>query len=139
MTLALTKIAESEFARRRAAQRAALEGGHTTAEAANDNARLWLAIAAKAGAKLPEMEIDTLFPIGGKTWLQWFDIADAGELLAELARARDVALASQIAHPQDLARQQRALDLQALAIHLGAPAPTPETLRLPEHDERTAA
>jgi hypothetical protein len=136
---ALTRIAEAELQRRRAALASAVDSGKVSAAAANDNARLWLAIAAKAGAILPELELHTIFPLGGKTLLRWFDIADAPELLAELARARDIALASSIAHPDDLARQQRAWDLQGLAIHLGAPPPTPDTLRPPEQPERTAA
>jgi hypothetical protein len=139
MSTTLAKIAEAELTRRRAALARAVEGGAVSAAAANDNARLWLAIAAKAGAILPELELQTIFPLGGKTLIQWFDIADAPELLAELARARDIALASSIAHPDDLARQQRAWDLQGLAEAFGARPPTPETFRLPEQPERTAA
>jgi hypothetical protein len=121
MSTTLAKIAEAELTRRRAALARAVEGGAVSAAAANDNARLWLAIAAKAGAILPELELQTIFPLGGKTLIQWFDIADAPELLAELARARDAAITKAEAAPKDLAADQRARDLIALAEALGAP------------------
>lgn len=125
----IATIAAQEFTRRRAALEQAHAAGTISAEAANDNARLWLAIAGKAGADLPELAVPCIWPEGKVARMEWFELAERAEFLAELARARDAALRKACEHPADLAALQRGWDLQCLAIALGAPAPDPELLR----------
>ena len=122
----LAKIAEEQFRRRVAALRRAKENGDWPGDPANEKARLWLAIAAAAGAKLPEMQVPTIFPIGCTSTLMAHNIAEPREYLAELARARDVAIrkweASKATPKPDLRAEQNAIDLITLADALGAPA-----------------
>lgn len=129
VTAPIATIAAQEFHRRREALAKAVRAGTISPEAANDNARLWLAIAGKAGADLPEIAVPCIWPEGRIARLEWFELAERAEILAELARARDAALRKACAEPQNLAALQRGWDLQCLAIHLGAPAPEPELLR----------
>lgn len=117
----IAKIAEQEFTRRRAAMQRAVENGDWPGDPANEAARLWLAIAAAAGAKLPELQAQAIFPIGKTCWLTADDIAEPSAYRAELARARDAAIAKAEANTKDLAADQRARDLIALAEALGAP------------------
>lgn len=119
----LARIAEEQFCQRRAALRLAVENGRFDAARANHNAQLWLAIAAAAGARLPELQVPTIWPIGGKIWMRADDLADPAEWRTELARARDRALAMAKKVPHDLKADQRARDLIALASALGAPPP----------------
>ena len=130
----LHRIAAHEFTQRRASLRAALDRGAISAAAANASAQLWLAIAASVGAPLPELSVETLFPIGGKRWLRADDIADPAAIRAEAARARDNALTRAERQPGDLKADQRARDLIALAEALGAPG-----IDWSPKDERKAA
>ncbi len=117
----LRRIAEQEFARRRASLAEALAAGQTTRGFANANAQLWLAIAAHVGAALPELELATLWPIGGKRFQRAEDIADPADYRAEAARARNVAIDKAESAPANLALEQRARDWIALAEAIGAP------------------
>lgn len=117
----IAKIAEGEFTRRRAAMKRAVDNGDWPGDPANETARLWLAIAAAAGARLPELQVPTIFPIGRTGTVMAHHIAEPQAYLAELARARDVAIAKAEASPKDLRADQRARDLIALADALGAP------------------
>lgn len=118
----IAKIAEEQFRRRRNALQRAKDNGDWPGDPANEKARLWLAIAAAAGAKLPEMQVPTIFPLGDRTFITARDIADRDAYLAELARARDVAIRKAEANRDDLRADQNARDLIALADALGAPA-----------------
>lgn len=118
----LHRIAEGEFARRRADLAKALAAGQISAAAANANAQLWCAIAAHVGARLQEIAVPTLYPIGGQRWLRAEDIADPASYRAECARAREVAITKAEAQPENLAAEQRARDLIALAEAIGAPS-----------------
>jgi hypothetical protein len=117
----IARIAAEEFSRRRAALKRAVDGGDWPGDPANETARLWLAIAAAAGAKLPELQVTAIVPLGKTCWLKADDIATPAERGAELARARDTAIAKAEANDKDLAADQRARDLIALAEALGAP------------------
>jgi hypothetical protein len=117
----IAKIAEQEFTRRRAALQRAVDGGDWPGDPANETARLWLAIAAAAGAKLPELEVTAIVPLGKTCAITASNIAEPSAYLAELARARDTAIAKAEANDKDLAADQRARDLIALAEALGAP------------------
>ncbi len=118
---ALARIAEAELRQRTAALKQAVDNGDWPGDPANETARLWLAIAAAAGAKLPEMQVPAIFPIGRTCTIMAHQIAEPSAYLAELARARDAAIAKAEAHPQDLRLDQRARDLIALADALKAP------------------
>jgi hypothetical protein len=117
----LAKIAEEQFRRRRDALQRAKDNGDWPGDPANEKARLWLAIAAAAGAKLPEMQVPCVFPLGGRTFITARDIAEPDAYLAELARARDVAIRKAEANRDDLRADQNARDLIALADTLRAP------------------
>lgn len=117
----IAKIAEEEFSRRRAALKRAVDGGDWPGDPANETARLWLAIAAAAGAKLPELQVTAIVPLGKTCAITASNIAEPSAYLAELARARDAAITKAEAAPKDLAADQRARDLIALAEALGAP------------------
>lgn len=122
----IARIAEEQFRRRRDALQRAKDNGDWPGDPANEKARLWLAIAAAAGAKLPEMQVPTIFPLGGRTYITARDIAEPDAYLAELARARDVAILKWEAERQkpepSLRLEQNARDLIALADALRAPA-----------------
>ncbi|MEQ5789052.1 hypothetical protein J3454_14240 [Erythrobacter sp. NFXS35] len=117
----IAKIAEEQFRQRTAALKRAYENGDWPGDPANETARLWLAIAAAAGAKLPELQVPLIFPIGRTGSISAHHIAEPHAYLGELARARDVAIARAEARPKDLRADQRARDLIALADALGAP------------------
>lgn len=117
----IAKIAEDQFAQRRAALKRAVDNGDWPGDPANETARLWLAIAAAAGARLPELQVPLFFPLGRTGTIMAHNIAEPAAYLAELARARDVAVAAFEAKPKDLRLEQRARDLVALADHLRAP------------------
>lgn len=117
----IAKIAEEQLRQRVAALKRAVHGGDWPGDPANETARLWLAIAAAAGANLPELQVPCIFPIGKTATVNAHDIADPDAYLAELARARDVAIRAHEKKPEDLRQEQRARDLMALADALGAP------------------
>ena len=117
----LAKIAEQEFRQRTAKLRQAVDNGDWPGDPANEKARMWLAIAAAAGARVPELQVPCIFPIGRTGTITAHNIAEPHAYLAELARARDVAIRALEKRPQDLRLEQRARDLMALADALGAP------------------
>lgn len=119
MTAPLAKFALGEFARRRAALRDGVAKRQITADDANHKAQVWLAIARATGADCPEMYIECLWPRGRKTRLTAYEIADWQECVHELARASRYAANRAGADPQNLKAQQRAWDLEALAVHHG--------------------
>ncbi|MAY19756.1 MAG: hypothetical protein CL955_03980 [Erythrobacteraceae bacterium] len=120
-TTFLTQLAAEEFARRRSALRRAVDLGRMSHEAANVNAQCWLAIARAAGADLPEMYVECLWPRGKRSLMHHSQIADPAAWRAELTRARDMAVRKALSDLKDLKAQQRAWDLQSLAVHLGCP------------------
>lgn len=126
----IARIAEEQFRQRVTALKRAVDNGDWPGDPANETARLWLAIAAAAGAKLPELQVPAIFPIGRTGTLMAHNIAEPHAYLGELARARDVAILRAEANPKDLRAEQKARDLIALADALGAPAfdhsPKPE-------------
>lgn len=117
----IARIAAEEFTRRRAAAQRKFDEGQWPGDPINEAMRLWLAIAAAAGAKLPELEVTAIVPLGKTCAITASTIAEPHAYLAELARARDTAIAKAEAAPKDLAADQRARDLIALAEALGAP------------------
>jgi hypothetical protein len=118
---ALVDIATREFTFRRDQLREAYRLGRISLETANATADLWLAIAAMAGARLPEMGAEAIWPRGTGAWRRADQIADLAAARAELARARTAAIAKAERHPEDLRTDQRARDLIALAEALRAP------------------
>ncbi|MFN3351331.1 hypothetical protein [Pseudorhodoplanes sp.] len=118
----IARIAEEQFSQRRAALKRAVDNGDWPGDPANEVARLWLAIAAMAGARLPELQVPAIFPIGHTCTVMAHHIASPDAALAELARARDVAIARAEANPKDARAAQKARDLMILANALGAPA-----------------
>ena len=129
MTPFLSQLAAEEFTRRRAALIEAHARGAIPAQRSNDNARIWLAIAAAAGADprtlAPEWQDDltvkSIWPPGRTRPKTAEEIADPAEIRAELTRARDQAAATARADTTNLKAQQRAWDREALASHLGCP------------------
>ena len=125
----IRRIALEQFTARRAAlQKAATEGSDWAGDPANENARLWLAIALASGAgpDLPadirsQIEVECLWPAGKRILPRADQIAQPHAYLGELARARDVAITRAEAKPEDLRADQRARDLIELAKALGAP------------------
>ena len=117
----IARIAEEQFRQRAAALKRAVDNGDWPGDPANETARLWLAIAAAAGAKLPELQVPLIFPLNRTGSIMAHNIAEPRAYLGELARARDVALAKAEANPKDLRAEQKARDLIALAEALGAP------------------
>jgi len=115
------QIAAEQFAKRRARAIRLVELGKVTKREANRHARLWLAIAAAAGADLPELETDLIFPSGVKGKLTASMIADPADYLGELARARNVARDPVDAGPVAPKVMDHFWDLQMLALELGAP------------------
>lgn len=98
---------------------------------ANENLRLWLAIALAAGVgrDLPHevcaaIEMEAIFPYREKHLPRADRIAEEHAWKGELARARDVARAKAEGRKGDGPAIQRAIDLTALADALGAPPPT---------------
>jgi hypothetical protein len=123
----IADIALREFCARRDSLRRAVDAGDWPGDPANENAQLWLAIALAAGAgpKLPPdvtdaISVTCIFPPGRRTLPPADDVADRDEMLAELARARDVAM-DRAGPDAGSDRIQRAFDLDALAEALGAP------------------
>lgn len=95
---------------------------------ANENLRLWLAIALRAGVgrDLPAdicaaIEVEAIFPYRRKFLPSSDQIAPEHAWKGELARARDAAILAFETRPKDLRLEQRARDLIALADTLGAP------------------
>lgn len=126
----IRRIALEEFTRRRAAWlKARAEGAADwPGDPANENLRLWLAIALAAGVgrDLPDdvcaaIEVEAIFPYRQKFLPTADSIADRAVWQAELARARDVAITRSEVAPRDLRAEQRARDLIGLAEALGAP------------------
>ena len=123
----IRRIALEQFTQRRAALRKAAQNGDWPGDPANEAAQLWLAIALAAGVgrDLPAdvcaaIEIEALFPHRHRYLPRADQIAPREAMLAELARARDVAIAKAEASSKDLRADQRARDLIALAEALGA-------------------
>lgn len=94
---------------------------------ANENLRLWLAIALAAGVgrDLPRevceaIEVEAIWPSRGKFLPPPSHIAHEHAWKAELARARD-AMRARAEGSKDQRLIQRALDLTALAEALGVP------------------
>jgi len=128
MSKFLAQFAAEEFTRRRDALITAHAAGKIAADAANANAQLWLAIACAARADLPELHAlatPRIFPPGTMAAVCAADLADPLEWRAELTRARDRAVRKALSNPKDLHTQQRAWDLQTLAVQLGCPETTP--------------
>lgn len=117
----IAKIAEEQFRQRVTALKRAVDCGDWPGDPANETARLWLAIAAAAGANLPELQVRAIFPFGRTARVTARNIAEPHAYLGELARARDAAILAHERAPKDLRREQRARDLIALADALGAP------------------
>lgn len=122
----LARIAASELTQRIAASQVAVAAGTFGRDAANANAQLWLAIALEVGADIPvnigaQIVVECIWPAGKIVLPRADQIADPAATRTELARARDVAIAKASANPTDLAADQRARDLIALAEALGAP------------------
>lgn len=95
---------------------------------ANENLRLWLAIALAAGVgrDLPAdicaaIEVEAIYPYRQKFLPSADQIAHEHAWKGEIARARDAAIAKSESRPKDLRADQRARDLIALAEALGAP------------------
>lgn len=124
MTPFFTKFATEEFTRRRAVLQKERDAGRIDPDAANRTATLWLAIACAAGADLPELQVARIWPPNTTGRMIPQQIAEAKEWRAELTRARDVAVRKSLANPKDLHAQQRAWDMQALAVALGCPETT---------------
>ncbi|MFO6447838.1 hypothetical protein ACLBKU_11890 [Erythrobacter sp. NE805] len=112
-----------------AAQKQARDMGESwPGDPANENLRLWLAIALAAGVgrDLPRevcaaIEVKCLFPVGARYLPTADRIAREHAWKGELARARDVALAKSEQRPRNIRAEQRARDLVILADALGAP------------------
>lgn len=126
----LRRIALEHFTGRLAHARktAAQFGEGWPGDPANETLRLWLAIALAAGceADLPadvrqSVAVPCLWPGGERKLPRPDQIAQPAAMLAELARARDVAIAKAESRAKDLKADQRARDLIALAEALGAP------------------
>lgn len=129
----LAQFAAEEYLRRQTVLGRAVDAGQIDLEKATATLDHWLAIACAAGADLPELRVQCIWP-SGKTVRR--DIAEFGDPAiwrAELTRARDVAVRKSLANLKDLHAQQRAWDFQSLAINLGCP----EMIALKE--ERNAA
>lgn len=109
----LARIAMEEFTTRRQALQQAARSGRRPASSCENMARCWLAIAFAAGARPPEA--DGFFFAD--------HIADRADWQAELARARDAAVAKALAHPTDREFSARAMWLSSLALHLGIAFP----------------
>lgn len=124
---AIALIAVDEFTRRRQALRHAARQGLRPAAECESKAWAWLAIAAAAGADLPELMVDCIWPAGARGRLRADEIMPRERYLAELARARDAAVAKALANPANRELSMRGFCLSSLALNLGAPAP-----RLPE-------
>lgn len=126
----LRRVALEEFTRRLAVarQQAAAMGEGWPGDPANENLRLWLAIALAAGAgpDLPEdvrraIAVPTLWPHGQQQLPRPDQIAEAHAWRSELAHLRNQARA-RAEGSADQRLIQRALDLTHLAEALGAPA-----------------
>lgn len=112
-----------------AARKQAREMGDSwPGDPANENLRLWLAIAIAAGVgrDLPRevcaaIEVEALFPQRARFLPTADRIAAEHAWKGELARARDAAIARSEQRPKDLRADQRARDLIALADAMGAP------------------
>jgi hypothetical protein len=118
---ALADIFTGEFYFRRDKLLEAYRAGRISLETANATADLWLALAAMAGARLPEMALKAIWPRGTGAWRRADQIADPAAARAELARARTAAIMKAERHPEDLRLSQRARDLIAGAEALRAP------------------
>jgi hypothetical protein len=112
-----------------ARQQAATMGDSWPGDPANENLRLWLAIALAAGVgrDLPAdicraIEKEAIFPHKAKFLPLPSEIAVEHAWKSELARARDAAIAKSEQRARDLRAEQRARDLIQLAEALGAPA-----------------
>lgn len=129
-TLSIRRIALEQFnGRLAAARKQAREMGDSwPGDPANENLRLWLAIALAAGVgrDLPAdickaIEVEAIHPYRQKFLPSSDQIAHEHAWKGELARARDAAIAKSEQRPKDLRADQRARDLIALADALGAP------------------
>ncbi|MGL5446576.1 MAG: hypothetical protein ACRDBL_04625 [Rhabdaerophilum sp.] len=126
----LRRVALEHFAGRlaKAQQLAADFGESWHGDPVNETLRLWCAIvlAAGAGADLPEpvrnaISTRAIWPAGKLELPRPDQMAETHAWQAELARARDAAIARAEATPEDLRTDQRARDLIALAEALGVP------------------
>jgi hypothetical protein len=128
-TPSIRKIALEQFKGRLAhARKQAREMGDSwPGDPANENLRLWLAIALAAGVgrDLPHevcaaIEVECIVPYGAKYLPLPSQIAADHAWKSELARARD-AMRARAEGSNDQRLIQRALDLTMLAEALGAP------------------
>ncbi len=129
-SLSIRRIALEQFnGRLAAARKQAREMGDSwPGDPANENLRLWLAIALAAGVgrDLPAdickaIEVEAIYPYRQKFLPSSDQIAHEHAWKGELALARDAAIARSEQRPKDLRADQRARDLIALADALGAP------------------